>query len=60
MLVKDAGRPEQPKTPKKDASDLGTVRLVCRPGPDAEDRLRRLFSLLVSHATRGKDLPSRR
>ena len=58
--MKDAGRREQPKTPRKDASELGTVRLVYRPGPDAEDRLRRLFSLLVSHATKGNDLPSPR
>ena len=58
--MKDAGRREQRKTPKKDASNIGTVRLVCRPGPNAEDRLRRLFSLLVSHATKGNDLPSPR
>ena len=35
-----------------DASELGVVRVFYNPGPDAEDRLRRLFSLLVKYATR--------
>ena len=32
--------------------EIGVVRVFSNPGPDAEDRLRRLFSLLVRHATR--------
>ena len=49
--------------PEGDASDLGVIRVFSNPGPDAEDRLRRLFSLLVKYATRdgqaasGKDSP---
>ena len=35
-----------------DASAFGVVRVFYNPGPDAEDRLRRLFSLLVKYATR--------
>lgn len=34
-----------------DASDIGVVRVFYNPGPDAEDRLRRLFALMVKHAT---------
>ena len=37
--------------PEGDASELGEVRVFSKPGPDAEDRLRRLFSLLVKYAT---------
>ena len=37
--------------PKGDASEIGVVRVFANPGPDAEDRLRRLFSLLVKYAT---------
>ena len=54
--MEDAHR-EQPKNLKRDAPDVGTVRVVCRPAPDAQERLRRLFTLLVKHATRGKELP---
>ena len=42
---KAGGRPE------RDASEIGVVRVFSRPGPDAEDRVRRLFSLLVRYAT---------
>ena len=33
--------------PEKDASEFGVVRVISRPAPDAEDRLRRLFTLLL-------------
>ena len=56
--MRDAKRWEQPKPSEKDASDLGTVRVVCRPGPDAEDRRRRLITLMVKLATKPKDAPS--
>ena len=56
--MKDAKRWEQPKPRERDASDLGAVRVVCRPGPDAEDRLRRVIILMVKLATRPKDAPS--
>ena len=58
MIVRDAKRWEQPKPREKDASALGTVRVVCRPGPDAEDRRRRLITLMVKLATKPKDAPS--
>ena len=34
-----------------DASDIGVIRVFSNPGPDAEDRLRRLITLMVRHAT---------
>ena len=30
--------------------ELRVVAIKCNPGPDAEDRLRRLFTLLLDHA----------
>ena len=45
--------------PKRDPSEIGVVRVFSNPGPDAEDRLRRLFTLLVRYATQdGQDTPS--
>ena len=38
--------------PEGDASELGVVRVFSKPAPDAEDRLRRLFTLLLKHAAR--------
>ena len=35
-----------------DAPEIGVVRVFSNPGPDAEDRLRRLLSLMVRYATR--------
>ena len=34
-----------------DASDICVVRVLSNPGPDAEDRLRRLLSLMVRYST---------
>ena len=33
--------------PERDASEFGVVRVFSKPTPDAEDRLRRLFTLLL-------------
>ena len=47
-----------------DAPEIGVVRVFSNPGPDAQDRLRRLLSLMVRYATRDgqaeteKDSPS--
>ena len=52
------------RAPRRGAFEIGVIRVLSNPGPDAEDRLRRLMSLIVSHATRGekagpdKDSPS--
>ena len=37
--------------PRSDGSEIGVVRVFSKPGTDAEDRLRRLFALLVRYAT---------
>ena len=48
------------KRPERDPSEIGVIRVFSNPGPDAEDRLRRLFSLLVKYATRdGKAAPEK-
>ena len=37
------GRPK----PEEEFSEFGEVRVISRPAPDAEDRLRRLFTILL-------------
>ena len=49
--MKDRSRQNGRGTPKEDFSEFGEVRVISRPAPDAEDRLRRLFTLLVRYAT---------
>ena len=61
--MEDAKRQNGQGTPEEDFSEFGEVRVISRPAPDAEDRLRRLFTLLLgSSAVDGqveseKDLP---
>ena len=49
--------------PEQDFSEFGEVRVISKPAPDAEDRLRRLFTLLLGssagddQAESEKDLP---
>ena len=38
--------------PAGNVPEIGSVRVFSNPGPDAGDRLRRLLSLMVRHATR--------
>ena len=51
------------RAPEKDFPEFGEVRVIFRPAPDAEDRLRRLFTLLLKlsagdgQAKAGKDSP---
>ena len=55
---------KRPKSPRRTGPEPRVVRVDCNPGPDAEDRLRRLFTLLVKYAARdrvpalAKDSPS--
>ena len=39
------------RKPSSNASEIGVVRVFSNRGPDAEDRLRRLLSLMVRYAT---------
>ena len=58
MDMKDRNGQNRRRKPKSDGSEIGVVRVFSRPGPDAEDRLRRLFTLLVRYATQDeKDVP---
>ncbi len=41
------GRPK----PEEGFSEFGVVRVISRPAPDAEDRLRRLFTILLGSST---------
>ena len=52
--MKDKDRKERKRRgkPAGDAPDIGVVRVFSNPGPDAQDRLRRLMSLMVRYATR--------
>ena len=43
---------ERVKRPGNHTPGIGMVRVVSNPGSDAEDRLRRVFSLMVKHATK--------
>ena len=52
--MKDTNSRKKPKRPRGDAPDIGVVRVASNPGPDAEDRLRRLTSLLIKYATRNR------
>ena len=51
--MQDKDRKEQKRRgkPAGDAGEIGVVRVFSNPGPDAQDRLRRLLSLMVRYAT---------
>ncbi|MCY4528641.1 MAG: hypothetical protein OXD46_06385 [Chloroflexi bacterium] len=45
--MKDKSRQNWQMKPQEDFSEFGEIRVVSRPVPDAEDRLRRLFTILL-------------
>ncbi len=45
--MKGKSRQNGQRTPEEDFSEFGEVRVISRPAPDADDRLRRLFTLLL-------------
>ena len=45
---------KRPKSSGRTGPELRVARVDFNPGPDAEDRLRRLFTLLVEYTTRDK------
>ena len=47
----DTRNRDNPKNSSRAGPELGVVRIHCNPAPDAQDRLRRLFTLLVKYAT---------
>ena len=48
--MKDKSRENGYQTPDENTSEFGEVRVISRPAPDAEDRLRRLFTILLKHS----------
>ena len=62
--MKDKSRQNGQPKPEEDFSEFGEVRVISRPAPDAEDRLRRLFTLLLKpsasdgQAASGQDSPA--
>ncbi len=52
--MKDTNSQKKPKNSARDASDIRVVRVASNPGPDAEDRLRRLLTLMVKLATQDR------
>ncbi|MDE2842590.1 MAG: hypothetical protein OXN21_04310 [Chloroflexota bacterium] len=43
--------PNRPNHSSRDVMVLGNVRIRSKPNPDAQDRLRALFTVLVRYAT---------
>ena len=48
--MKDSKSQTRPKSSGRAAGELRVVAINCNPAPDAQDRLRRLFTLLLEHA----------
>ena len=49
--------PNRPTNSIRDGPEVGAVRIRSKPTPDAQDRLRRLFTLLVRYATADGIIP---
>ena len=53
-------RKKRRRKPARDPQEIGVIRVFSKPGPDAEDRVRRLVSLMIKYATSdGQDTPER-
>ena len=57
--MEDTSSQNKPKISGGDSSDMRVAGIDFNPGPDAQDRLRRLFTLLVKYAARDRQLPPR-
>ena len=57
--MEDTKSEDKPKGSSRRGTGLGVVSIDFNPGPDAQDRLRRLFTLLVEYAVRDRQLPPR-
>ena len=49
--MKDDKKQKRRGKPEADPEEIGVVRVFSNPGPDAEERLRRLMALMVKYAT---------
>ena len=52
--MEDTKSQDKPKGSSRGGPELGVVSIHFNPGPDAQDRLRRLFTLMVKLATQDK------
>ena len=50
--MKEAKSRAQSKIGDRAPGELRVVAINCNPAPDAQDRLRRLFTILLEHAAR--------
>ena len=50
--MEDSKRQRRPKHSGRTGPELRVVGIDCNPGPDAEDRLRHLFTMLVKQAVK--------
>ena len=55
--MRDNKRRDRPKSSGRTGPELRVVGIDCNPGPDAENRLRRLFAILVKLAARDDRRP---
>ena len=58
--MENAKSPEKLKASTRSFPELKVVEICARPGPDGEERLRRLFTLLVKLASDDEALPLRK
>ena len=49
--MKDKNTRKKRNSPSRDSQEFPVVRIISNPGPDADDRMRRLVSLLIKYAT---------
>ena len=49
--MKDDKKQKKRGKPEADPEEIGVVRVFSNPGPDAEERLRRLMTLMIKYAT---------
>ena len=54
--MKEKSRQNGRRMPESDTSEFGVVRVISRPAPDAEDRLHRIFTILLEHAARERQV----
>ncbi len=54
--MSDTKKTRKARKPRRAAQDLRVVGIHFNPGPDAQDRLRRIFTLLLKHANGGSSL----
>ncbi len=48
--MKDPNGQNRRRKPTRDAPELRVVGIDVKPAPDAQDRLRRIFTILLEHA----------